>query len=149
MRNAGPRRLCLKHDMRGRTVGSALGEPITPGCYSQTALAIRLMDRRISVPINDERYGAQLGNVMTVVKLKLTLHGDVLDKPILHQLSRLFDVPTIVRYANVGPYTGVLVLDVMADSAEIEPALTWLTEQGVVVEVLEKGRNEGFGSHDG
>jgi len=82
----------------------------------------------------------------TKATVKLTLHGDVLDRPLLHQLSRLFDVPAVIRYAKVGPYTGLLVLDLMAIRADIETALAWLAEEGVDVELLAMGPDVAVGN---
>jgi hypothetical protein len=58
----------------------------------------------------------------------------LLDKPIIYDFGKKFDVVTRVLDANVTPQQGQLLLSIQGEEEVVEQGLAWVSEQGVIVE---------------
>jgi ABC-type methionine transport system ATPase subunit len=74
---------------------------------------------------------------MNGMKLKLIYPEEKIKEPILSKLCKTFDVDINIRKANVQENIGWLELEMTGEEEEIEKAILWLQEQGVVVSPLE------------
>ena len=64
---------------------------------------------------------------------------NLIDVPIISQVSSQFDLDFNILRANITPDSeGLLVLELTGDAAEISRALDWAREQGVATQALEK-----------
>jgi len=66
-------------------------------------------------------------------RYRLTYPVELLDKPILYNLIRRFDILTNIRRANVTPQEGWLIVDMEGEEEEIKAGIAWAREQGVEV----------------
>jgi ABC-type methionine transport system ATPase subunit len=71
-------------------------------------------------------------------KFYLTYPQRLVREPLIYQLSRKFDVVFNVRGASVNEEIGIIALELDGDPDVIEAAVSWLREQGVTVEPIEK-----------
>ena len=71
-------------------------------------------------------------------KFYLTYPQRLVREPLIYQLSRKFDVVFNVRGASVNEEIGIIALELDGDPELIEAAVSWLREQGVTVEPIEK-----------
>jgi len=58
----------------------------------------------------------------------------LLDKPIIYDFGKKFDVVTNILEANVTLQQGRLLLSIRGEEEVIEQGLAWVSEQGVIVE---------------
>ncbi len=63
--------------------------------------------------------------------------------PVIHELTKAFDVITNVRQASVTDEIGIVSLELEGERAEIKRAIAWLEELGVKVEPVEINTIEG------
>ncbi len=73
----------------------------------------------------------------------LTFDGDSSRKPLIHQMSRTFDVVFNIRNASVTPTIGIIALELEGDREVIKQAVAWLESNGVQVEPVEINTIEG------
>jgi ABC-type methionine transport system ATPase subunit len=73
----------------------------------------------------------------------LTFDGDSSRKPLIHQMSKTFDVVFNIRNASVTPTVGIIALELEGERAVIKQAVTWLENNGVQVEPVEINTIEG------
>jgi len=71
-------------------------------------------------------------------KLYLTYPKKLVKEPLIYQMSRKFDLVFNVRSASVSEEIGIIALELDGSPEEIDGAVTWLREQGVTVEPIEK-----------
>ncbi len=69
-------------------------------------------------------------------RVQLTYPQHLLDQPLIYQLIQQFDLLTNILEARVTAEEGWLVLAVRGERERVEQGLSWLTEQGVQVEIL-------------
>ncbi len=72
------------------------------------------------------------------LRLYLTFGQEIVQKPIIWQLGREFDVVTNIRTAEVKEDMGLVGLEIDGESEQVEAAVRWLEEQGVHVEPIEQ-----------
>ena len=73
----------------------------------------------------------------------LTFDGESSRKPLIHQMSKTFDVVFNIRNASVTPTIGVIALELEGDREVINKAVVWLENNGVQVEPVEINTIEG------
>jgi ABC-type methionine transport system ATPase subunit len=73
----------------------------------------------------------------------LTFDGDSSRKPLIHQMSKTFDVVFNIRNASVTPSIGIIALELEGDREVIKKAVVWLENNGVQVEPVEINTIEG------
>lgn len=71
-------------------------------------------------------------------KFYLTYPPSLVKEPILYLLTKKFNVVTNIRGANVSHDMGLLALEIEGAQEEIDQSVSWLREQGVTVEPIEK-----------
>ncbi len=69
--------------------------------------------------------------------MKKTIHfefsQELVQQPLLYQLSRLFDVVINIRAASVTERGGFIALELEGGTVEIDKVLSWLTEREITV----------------
>jgi ABC-type methionine transport system ATPase subunit len=73
----------------------------------------------------------------------LTFDGESSRKPLIHQMSKTFDVVFNIRNASVTPTLGIIALELEGEREVIKKAVAWLEGQGVQVEPVEINTIEG------
>ena len=73
----------------------------------------------------------------------LTFDGDSSRKPLIHQMSKTFDVVFNIRNASVTPTIGIIALELEGEREVIKKAVVWLENNGVQVEPVEINTIEG------
>lgn len=76
-------------------------------------------------------------------KVYLTFPQALIQKPLVWQLGRDFDIVTNIRYASVSGDIALVGLGLEGTEEEIKKGLTWLEASGVSVEPIELGVVEG------
>ena len=71
-------------------------------------------------------------------KFYLTYPPALVKEPILYLLGKKFDIVTNIRGANISHDMGLLALEIEGSQKEIDRAVTWLRDQGITVEPIEK-----------
>lgn len=71
-------------------------------------------------------------------KFYLTYPPLLVKEPILYLLTKKFNVVTNIRGANISNDMGLLALEIEGAQEEIDQSVSWLREQGVTVEPIEK-----------
>ena len=71
-------------------------------------------------------------------KWYLTYPPGLVKEPVIYLLSKKFAVVTNIRGANVSGEMGLLALEIEGSQGELDRAVTWLREQGITVEPIEK-----------
>jgi len=72
------------------------------------------------------------------LRLYLTFNQEIVQKPVIWQLGKEFDVITNIRTAEVKEDMGIVGLEIDGESERVEAAVRWLQEQGVHVEPIEQ-----------
>ncbi len=73
----------------------------------------------------------------------LTFDEDNSRKPLIHQMSKEFDVVFNIRNASVTPSIGIIALELEGEREVIKKAVAWLETNGVQVEPVEINTIEG------
>lgn len=68
----------------------------------------------------------------------LTFPQSLIKKPVICWLAKRFDVIFNIRSATVTARLGVLALEIEGPEGELQRALEWLKNQGILVEPIEK-----------
>jgi L-aspartate semialdehyde sulfurtransferase ferredoxin len=71
---------------------------------------------------------------MTLAQFHLTFPPALAREPTVFSLGTDFDVQVTIRRANVDEQAAWFILDVDGEPKEIERAVAWLVERGVVVD---------------
>ena len=70
-------------------------------------------------------------------KVWLTFPKELVEKPLIWEIGRKFEVVTNIRQASVSKNIGLVGLELLGDEGEIEKAVRFLLEAGVSVEPVE------------
>lgn len=76
-------------------------------------------------------------------RLWLTYPKKVIQRPVIYELGRKFQVVTNIRQASVTEEVGIVSLELQGDRAEIKKAIKWLEGFGIKVEPVEINVIEG------
>jgi ABC-type methionine transport system ATPase subunit len=71
-------------------------------------------------------------------KFYLTYPKKLVKEPLIYWVAKKFDLVFNIRSASVSEEIGIIALELDGAAAEIDRAVTWLREQGVTVEPIEK-----------
>jgi len=74
----------------------------------------------------------------TRTKLYLTYPRALVREPLIHQVTKTFNLGFNIRSANVSDEIGLIAIELEGAEESIERAITWLRERGVQVEPIEK-----------
>ncbi len=80
---------------------------------------------------------------MAQLRIHLTFPEDRVRDPIIHEISKNFQVAPNIRRADVSDKTGWMELELSGELSEIEATIDWLRKKGVHVDPLEKTILEG------
>lgn len=75
---------------------------------------------------------------MATRRVYLTYLEAEIEKPIIYELGRKFEVTTNIRGATIRKDLGLVALELEGDADQIEAGLEWVESQGVKVEPIEK-----------
>jgi ABC-type methionine transport system ATPase subunit len=74
---------------------------------------------------------------MNVVRLQLIYPEDLVKEPVICMVCKNFEVVLNIRTAKVTQDTGVLTVEVEGDPEEIERAIKFIEEKGIIVQPIE------------
>lgn len=80
---------------------------------------------------------------MNSVRLYLTFPEDLVDKPIIYEVVKGFDVIPNIRRANVEAHSGWIVLELSGEPDRLDAAIEHLKARGVEVNRMEGDVLEG------
>ncbi|MEW6007902.1 MAG: NIL domain-containing protein [bacterium] len=73
---------------------------------------------------------------MEKMRLSLRFPKELIDKPIIYQLTKDFDVVTNIRRANIDQEIGWMVLELSGEMDEIDRAIDDLIKKGLKVDPI-------------
>ena len=71
-------------------------------------------------------------------RVYLTFPKELVKEPIICLLAKNFDILFTIRGSTVTAEMGLVALEIDGDRREVDKAIRWLKEKGVVVEPIEK-----------
>jgi ABC-type methionine transport system ATPase subunit len=74
----------------------------------------------------------------TRLRVRLTFPADLVQKPLIYHLVRDFDLVPNIRRADVRADHGWCVLELEGAEESLTRAVTWLEQQGVAVDPIER-----------
>jgi len=70
-------------------------------------------------------------------RLWLTYPKKAIQRPVIYELGKKFEVVTNIRQASVTEEVGIVSLELLGDRAEIKKAIKWLEGLAIKVEPVE------------
>ena len=74
---------------------------------------------------------------MPLRRVTFTFKTDLIQRPVIYELGKKFDIVTNVRRAEVGQDTGWVILELEGSLDEIDRGLAWVAELGVDINLLD------------
>jgi len=74
---------------------------------------------------------------MPLRRVTFTFKADLIQRPVIYELGKKFDIATNVRRAEVGQDTGWVILELEGSLDEIDRGLAWVAELGVDISPLD------------
>ncbi len=74
---------------------------------------------------------------MPLRRVTFTFKADLIQRPVIYELGKKFDIVTNVRRAEVGQETGWVILELEGSLDEIDRGLAWVAELGVDISPLD------------
>ena len=74
---------------------------------------------------------------MPLRRVTFTFKTDLIQRPVIYELGKFFDIVTNVRRAEVGQDTGGVILELEGSLDEIDRGLAWVAELGVDINPLD------------
>jgi L-aspartate semialdehyde sulfurtransferase ferredoxin len=71
-------------------------------------------------------------------KVRLTIPKNQINKPLIYNLIRYFDLQTNILEAHISAESGWLIMLVQGDPDWVQKGLEWVIQQGVTVEVIDE-----------
>lgn len=71
-------------------------------------------------------------------RVYLTFPKDLVKEPIVCWLAKQFDIVFNIRGSTVTAEMGLIALEIDGERREVDRAIQWLKEKGVIVEPIEK-----------
>ncbi|HEY6200620.1 MAG TPA: NIL domain-containing protein [Candidatus Binatia bacterium] len=71
-------------------------------------------------------------------RIYLTFPKQLVKEPLVCQLAKKFDILFNIRGSTVTAEMGLVALEIDGDRAEVDKAIKWLKDKGVIVEPIEK-----------
>jgi len=71
-------------------------------------------------------------------RVYLTFPKNLVKEPIVCQLAKKFDILFNIRGSTVTAEMGLVALEIDGERAEVDKAIKWLKDKGVLVEPIEK-----------
>ncbi len=67
-------------------------------------------------------------------QVTFTFPQNLIKEPLIHNLSRQFNLVTNIRRADITESKGWVILELEGDEKDIEQGITWVTRKGVRVD---------------
>ena len=80
---------------------------------------------------------------MSGARLFVSFPEEIVDRPLLYEIVKKFDVVPNVRRANVEERTGWLILELHGDQGRLDAAISYLEDSGCTVNRMEGDVLEG------
>jgi ABC-type methionine transport system ATPase subunit len=77
------------------------------------------------------------------IRLFVSFPEDLVDRPIVYEIIKRFDVMPNIRRANVESHSGWLIVELTGDRAAVDGAIAYLEEIGCTVNTMEGDVLEG------
>ncbi len=74
---------------------------------------------------------------MTSTRLFVSFPEELVDRPIIYEVVKQFDVVPNIRRANVESHSGWVILELNGEPAQLDDSVTWLEELGCTVNRME------------
>jgi ABC-type methionine transport system ATPase subunit len=74
---------------------------------------------------------------MTSTRLFVSFPEELVDRPIIYEVIKQFDVVPNIRRANVESHSGWVILELNGEAAQLDDSVTWLEELGCTVNRME------------
>ncbi|MFN3598926.1 MAG: NIL domain-containing protein [Aquificaceae bacterium] len=74
---------------------------------------------------------------MNIIRLQLIYPEEKVKDPILCMVCKSFEVVVNIRTAKVSKDTGILTIEIDGEAEEIERAIKFMEERGVIVQPIE------------
>jgi L-aspartate semialdehyde sulfurtransferase ferredoxin len=74
---------------------------------------------------------------MTSTRLFVSFPEELVDRPIIYEVIKQFDVVPNIRRANVESHSGWVILELNGETAQLDDSVTWLEELGCTVNRME------------
>ncbi|HEY1266811.1 MAG TPA: NIL domain-containing protein [Candidatus Binatia bacterium] len=71
-------------------------------------------------------------------RIYLTFPKELVKEPLVCQLAKKFDILFNIRGSTVTTEMGLVALEIDGERAEVDKAIKWLKDRGVIVEPIEK-----------
>ncbi|HEY1372328.1 MAG TPA: NIL domain-containing protein [Candidatus Binatia bacterium] len=71
-------------------------------------------------------------------RIYLTFSKELVKEPLVCQLAKKFDILFNIRGSTVTAEMGLVALEIGGERAEVDKAIKWLKDKGVIVEPIEK-----------
>ena len=71
-------------------------------------------------------------------RIYLTVPKQLVKEPLVCQLAKKFDILFNIRGSTVTAEMGLVALEIDGERAEVDKAIKWLKDKGVIVEPIEK-----------
>ncbi len=71
-------------------------------------------------------------------RVYLTFPKELVKEPLVCQLAKKFDILFNIRGSTVTAEMGLVALEIDGERAEVDKAIKWLKDKGVIVEPIEK-----------
>jgi ABC-type methionine transport system ATPase subunit len=71
-------------------------------------------------------------------RVYLTFPKDLVKEPLVCLMAKKFDILFNIRGSTVTAEMGLVALEIDGERAEVDKAIKWLKEKGVIVEPIEK-----------
>jgi ABC-type methionine transport system ATPase subunit len=71
-------------------------------------------------------------------RIYLTFPKQLVKEPLVCQLAKKFDILFNIRGSTVTAEMGLVALEIDGERAEVDKAIKWLKDKGVIVEPIEK-----------
>lgn len=75
---------------------------------------------------------------MAQERVYLTFPKELIKEPILCRLAKNFDIVFNIRGSTVTADLGLVALEIDGEQSEVNRAIGWLKDKGVIVEPIEK-----------
>jgi len=69
-------------------------------------------------------------------RAKLTFPDLLIKKPLIHEMTKYYDVVTSIEKADVKITEGWVILEITGTGSEMDKAFQWLVDQGVTVQIM-------------
>jgi ABC-type methionine transport system ATPase subunit len=71
-------------------------------------------------------------------RVYLTFPKQLVKEPLVCQMAKKFDILFNIRGSSVTAEMGLVALEIDGERAEVDKAIKWLKDKGVIVEPIEK-----------